>query len=192
MKQRGKLVIVIGWMIVCFLSLVVAADELSPCAVIKEKTISEAIQGVGYDLTLEMNSQSSYTISKMISLDNGYTIIFSLKQDLCDDLTLKGGTAIRRRLTSTCDIDNPYGFTIATFSAVGIFDTDDIAVAPYKAYGVSSVNTVENIENILGPKQSSSWVKVLFSGLLSGSNSQISLECTIKCDSNGKHSASWA
>lgn len=127
------------------------------------------------------------TRSEFFDLGDGYSAVIDLQEN--SSALMRSTT--RRTLTSRMQIRNPLGITIATLTAVGVFDTNGSISIPYDAHGSGDIFNVQNPSNTLGAPQFNAYVKVNLTGFLPGGDTTFDFTCTIYCDANGQNSASW-
>lgn len=132
------------------------------------------------------------SVEKVIPLDNGLQLVVTLRETI----TTTGGplrTSIRRTLTSESTVRGADGTKLASITAVGVFDTNGSTSNPEDAYGYGQVNrySIENPSNTLSDEQFYAWVRVTIKGVPVGPVQPFTYNCTINCDANGNHSASW-
>lgn len=104
------------------------------------------------------------TRSESFDLGNGYSAVIDLQEN--SSALMRSTT--RRTLTSRMQIRNPLGITIATLTAVGVFDTNGSISIPYDAHGSGDIFNVQNPSNTLGAPQFNAYVKVNLTGFLPG------------------------
>lgn len=104
------------------------------------------------------------TRSEFFDLGDGYSAVIDLQEN--SSALMRSTT--RRTLTSRMQIRNPLGITIATLTAVGVFDTNGSISDPYDAHGSGNIPNVQNPSNTLGAPQFNAYVKVNLTGFLPG------------------------
>lgn len=98
----------------------------------------------------------------------------------------------RQDHTSTLEIKNVLGITIAKLTATGIFDTNGEVAIPVEASGDGSLKSVRNTANQLGPEGGTTWVQVTLSGSLPTNEIVFDFTCRINCDAEGNFVAVWS
>ena len=132
------------------------------------------------------------SVEKVIPLDNGLQLVVTLRETI----TTTGSplrTSIRRTLSSESTVRSADGTKLGSITAVGVFDTNGSTSKPEDAYGYGQVKrySIENPSNALSDEQFYAWVRVTIKGVPVGPVQPFSYNCTINCDANGSHSASW-